>query len=68
MAAPRAVPSPAPAGRARTRVLAPPSHGRAGATLVLWVSLAQCLGAPWGCLRPPGTSANPECLLIADGC
>ena len=68
MAAPCSVPSPAPAGRARTRVLAPPWHGWAGAKLVLWVSLAHCcLGAPQGCLRPPGTSAKPE-HLIADGC
>lgn len=68
MAAPRSVPSTAPAGRAGTRVPAPPWHGWAGATLVLWVSLAKRLGAPWGCLRLPGTSANPESLLIADGC
>lgn len=39
----------------------------AGATLELCVSLVQHLDAPWGCLGPPDTSANPEYLLISDG-
>lgn len=68
MAAPRSTPSPAPAGQAGTRVLASQWHTWAGAMRILWVPLGQCLGSAWGCPRPPGTSANPEHLLIADGC